>query len=54
MLLSHQGGWDEMVTVLLPLALLVVMVWLASRRAKNPGHGTGPDQPETEDTADPD
>ncbi len=50
MLLSHQGGWDETLTVLLPLTLISVVFWLAARRAKNADHGTRPDEPEADNT----
>jgi hypothetical protein len=31
-LLTHQGGWDEMLLIVLPLVLFVAMRWLAARR----------------------
>ena len=30
--LAHQGGWDEVAFVLLPLAVLFVIRWLSRRR----------------------
>jgi hypothetical protein len=33
-LLAHQGGWDEMLMVLVPIALLVGLLRLAKRRAE--------------------
>jgi hypothetical protein len=30
---GHQGGWDELLLVLLPLALFSGLLWLANRRA---------------------
>ena len=34
MLLAHQGGWDEMLMVLVPIALLVGLLRVAKRRAE--------------------
>ena len=34
MLLAHQGGWDEMLMVLVPIAAVVLLLRVASRRAK--------------------
>jgi cyanate permease len=33
MVLAHQGGWDEALMVLAPLAVLFWLLWLANRRA---------------------
>jgi hypothetical protein len=33
MVFAHQGGWDEMLMVLVPIALLVGLLRLAKRRA---------------------
>lgn len=30
--LAHQGGWDEVAFVLLPLAVLFLIRWLSRRR----------------------
>ena len=32
-MLSHQGGWDEILTVLIPIAVVGLVAWLAARRA---------------------
>ena len=56
--LAHQGGWDEALMVIVPVALFVGLLWLATRRAADqdgdppaepsadgtrpPGHGNGP------------
>jgi hypothetical protein len=32
-LLAHQGGWDEIAFVLLPIALFVALLVVADRRA---------------------
>ena len=34
MLLAHQGGWDEMLMVLVPIAAVVLLLRVANRRAK--------------------
>jgi cyanate permease len=34
MVLAHQGGWDETLLVLAPVAVVAVVLWLANRRAK--------------------
>jgi hypothetical protein len=31
--LAHQGGWDEALLVITPVALFVGLFWAASRRA---------------------
>lgn len=33
MLLAHQGGWDEVLMVLVPLALVAGLLLLANHRA---------------------
>jgi hypothetical protein len=32
-LLAHQGGWDELLLVLLPIALFALLLAVANRRA---------------------
>ena len=32
--LAHQGGWDEILMVLTPIALFAGLLWLANSRAK--------------------
>lgn len=34
MIYAHQGGWDETLLVLAPIAAIVFLVWLAKRRAE--------------------
>ena len=34
LVLAHQGGWDEILMVGAPLALLACVLWLADRRAR--------------------
>jgi hypothetical protein len=57
-LLAHQGGWDEILMVLVPIALFAVLLVIANRRANaiegqreaggpagersGPGRGDGP------------
>ena len=31
--LAHQGGWDEILMVLTPIALFAALLWLANSRA---------------------
>lgn len=31
--LAHQGGWDEILLVLLPIGLFAFLLWVANRRA---------------------
>ncbi len=33
-LLAHQGGWDEIGLVAVPLALVAALLWVADRRAR--------------------
>jgi hypothetical protein len=32
--LAHQGGWDEMLFVALPLGLFAVLLFIANRKAQ--------------------
>ncbi len=32
-LIAHQGGWDEMLFVAIPIALFAGLLWMANRRA---------------------
>jgi hypothetical protein len=32
-LLAHQGGWDEALFVVVPLAVFAFLLWRAARRA---------------------
>ena len=40
MILAHQGGWDEMLLVLGPIAVIVVLLRLAKKRSLE----LGPDE----------
>ncbi|MFZ9817742.1 MAG: hypothetical protein ACO321_04055 [Ilumatobacteraceae bacterium] len=33
-MLAHQGGWDEILLVAGPIALIVLALWRATRRAE--------------------
>jgi hypothetical protein len=33
-LLAHQGGWDEIGLVAVPLAVVATVLWVADRRAR--------------------
>jgi cyanate permease len=33
LVLAHQGGWDEILLVLTPIALFAGLLWLANTRA---------------------
>ena len=32
-MLAHQGGWDEILLVAVPIAVMVLVLWQATRRA---------------------
>ena len=46
LLTAHQGGWDEILLVAGPLAVIAGLLWLADRRARRIGlsEEDGPDQ----------
>jgi len=47
-ILAHQGGWDEMLLVIGPIALVAGLLWLARRRvtrAEGLQGGDTPDEP---------
>ena len=47
-MLAHQGGWDETIYVLVPIAVIVLLLRVAKRRSTtgspDPGD-SGPDTP---------
>ena len=43
LVLAHQGGWDEILMVAAPLALLAGVLWLADRRARRMEPPDSPD-----------
>jgi len=34
-MLAHQGGWDEILLVLGPIAVIAGLLWLAKKRTKD-------------------
>jgi hypothetical protein len=46
LLTAHQGGWDEILLVAGPLAVIAGLLWLADRRARRMGlsEEDGPDR----------
>lgn len=46
-LLAHQGGWDEILLVAAPLALLAGLLFLANRRASRGGRQPSKSKQET-------
>ena len=41
--LAHQGGWDEMLFVLVPLLVFLTLQWLNRRKTRQQGDdGPGP------------
>jgi hypothetical protein len=47
-ILAHQGGWDEMLLVIGPIAFVAGLLWLARRRvtrAQGAPGGDAPDDP---------
>ncbi|MFN3215036.1 MAG: hypothetical protein ACE367_00905 [Acidimicrobiales bacterium] len=43
-ILAHQGGWDEILMVLGPLAILFVVLMLANKRARRLAEANGAGQ----------
>lgn len=43
--LAHQGGWDEILLVLLPLAVFGLLLAIARRRVLRLGDGAADDEP---------
>ena len=33
-MVAHQGGWDEVLLVAVPILVLAALLWLANRRAE--------------------
>jgi hypothetical protein len=40
---GHQGGWDEVLLVLVPIAVMVALLAVAKRRAERGAPVVGPD-----------
>lgn len=45
-MLAHQGGWDEILLVLTPIALFAGLLWLANVRARRLVTKVGSGEPE--------
>jgi hypothetical protein len=43
-LLAHQGGWDEILLVVGPMALVAGLLWLAKRRVTRASRAGPPTQ----------
>jgi len=41
-LLAHQGGWDEMLMVVVPVAVFAALLYVANKRAGKLGEGPEP------------
>lgn len=50
-LLAHQGGWDEIALVVVPIALFAALLYVANRRAERMVDQHGGSDPD--DDADP-
>lgn len=49
-MLAHQGGWDEILLVVGPLALIGIALWVANRRVSSQLERTeSPSSPDTTD-----
>ena len=46
-LMAHQGGWDEILLVVAPLAMLAGLLFLANRRASRSGRRPSKDEQKT-------
>ena len=40
--LAHQGGWDEMLFVLVPLLVFLTLQWLNRRKGRQSGEDAEP------------
>jgi hypothetical protein len=50
MIYAHQGGWDEMLMVLAPIALLCWLLHVANKRAEARRQAEPPDVEQPEQT----
>ena len=48
-MLAHQGGWDEILLVLGPIAIIAGLLYLAKQRVKST---QAPGEPDVDDTGD--
>ena len=54
LVLAHQGGWDEMLFVLVPIAVFAWLLSLANRRAIREQAKRGDTDPDSDDDDEPD
>jgi cyanate permease len=50
MLLAHEGGWDEALFVIVPLAIVFALIWMVKRRAAKAGTPTRSDSTRSDST----
>ena len=48
-MLAHQGGWDELLYVLVPIAFIALLLRTANKRAKNLPPGVNQQQNDARD-----
>jgi len=46
MIFAHQGGWDEMLFVAIPIGLFALLLYVANKKAKAQRDGDGREQTE--------
>ena len=46
---AHQGGWDELILVAAPVAVIAVLLVLADKRAKRALEAPKPESPDSGD-----
>jgi len=46
MVFAHQGGWDEMLFVAIPIGLFAFLLYIANKKAQSQLDTEHPDQPE--------
>jgi hypothetical protein len=54
MVFAHQGGWDEMLFVAIPIGLFALLLYVANKKAQAQLEADHPDQPERASEARPD
>ncbi|MEJ7584134.1 MAG: hypothetical protein WKF43_08595 [Acidimicrobiales bacterium] len=47
-MLAHQGGWDEIGLVVLPIVIFAALLWMANRRANSLAEDALEEQPDPE------
>lgn len=48
-MLAHQGGWDEMLLVAVPILVMVLLLRMANRRASRDGRNEDAGDPSSPD-----